>query len=447
VIPPQLEFGSAFADQTRIHPVGLAAVLVLGLATIVVPRRWALAPFLAMACFIPAGQRITPFGLDFTLLRLMVLFGWVRLLLRAETTGIRPHRMDTFVVLWVVLTTLAEIVLWWSFKVFVRRLGITFDALGMYFLFRAYLRDWQDFDRLTLTVALLSLAVAAFFILERSTGHNVFSVFGGVPAMTIIRDGKLRCQGAYSHAILAGCFWVSLLPIVTSRAWRDRRVGLLTVIAILASLGIVLLSNSSTPYTVVPLIVVGAAIYPFRAHLSLVRWALVVTLLALHLVMKAPVWSLLSRIDLTGSSTGWHRYNLIDNAIRRFGEWWLVGTRSTADWGYGLEDVTNQYVLEGIQGGMVGLAMFIVMIVVGFQCIGRSTERVAGSPGRVAITWAFGVSLLAHVAAFVAVSYFGQTLAVWFLTLAGCVNLDRLTACEAASRAEALPASAFALSR
>jgi len=31
------------------------------------------------------------------------------------------------------------------------------------------------------------------------------------------------------------------------------------------------------------------------------------------------------KIDLTGSSTGWHRAELIDSALRHFNEWWLVG--------------------------------------------------------------------------------------------------------------------------
>ena len=41
-------------------------------------------------------------------------------------------------------------------------------------------------------------------ILEHLTGRNVFSVFGGVPEFTVIREGKLRAQAAFAHAIVAG---------------------------------------------------------------------------------------------------------------------------------------------------------------------------------------------------------------------------------------------------
>ncbi len=63
-----------------------------------------------------------------------------------------------------------------------------------------------------------------------------------------------------------------------------------------------------------------------------IRWGIVVILLALHAVMKAPVWFLISRLsELTGGS-GWYRSALIDAFIRHFDEWWLIGTGYTAHW-------------------------------------------------------------------------------------------------------------------
>ena len=38
-------------------------------------RRMALTPLMVLICFIPSAQRIVIFGADFTLLRIMVLFG------------------------------------------------------------------------------------------------------------------------------------------------------------------------------------------------------------------------------------------------------------------------------------------------------------------------------------------------------------------------------------
>jgi hypothetical protein len=134
--------------------------------------------------------------------------------------------------------------------------------------------------------------------------------------------------------------------------------------------------------------------------------------------MKAPVWHLIARIDLVGGSTGWHRYQLIDRSIKRFGEWWLLGTDSTAHWGHITTDITNQYVLEGVSGGIVTLVLFVAMIVFAYKGVGTLCRIYRRSHPRLILSWAFGVSLLAHTMMFMAVSYFGQIIVVWYLLLA-----------------------------
>jgi len=423
----QYDFGRILADRTNVHPVGLAAFLVLSLVLFVVPRRWALAPLLVLACFIPAGQRVAVFGLDFTLLRLLVLVGWLRLLLRGETQRLRFHPIDALVLVWAFVATVTDVLLWGSLDPLERRLGADFDAIGTYFLFRLYFRDWRDLDRVIVTVTLLALPIALFFLVERSTGRNIFSVFGGVPSITLIREGKLRCQGAFSHPILAGCFWVSFLPLILARGWHEPRARPLAFFGGVAALAIVVFCNSSTPLANVAFVVAGASAWYYRHHLRFVRWSIAMGLLGLHLVMKAPVWHLISRIDLSGGSTGWHRYNLIDNAIRRWDEWWLIGTKSTEHWGYGLTDVTCQYVFEGIQGGALGLILFLAMLALAFRAIGRTWRRLPGSPSRRALTWALGVALLSHTMSFIAVSYFGQIIVAWFLILAAAASVEGLS--------------------
>jgi hypothetical protein len=55
---------------------------------------------------------------------------------------------------------------------------------------------------------------------------------------------------------------------------------------------------------------------------------LVGALAVLHFfVMQAPVWHLISRIDLIGGSTGWHRYIIFDaflDSLRRLVPHWLL---------------------------------------------------------------------------------------------------------------------------
>jgi hypothetical protein len=292
----------------------------------------------------------------------------------------------------------------------------------MYFLFRCLIHNLDDLKHLVVNLLWLSLPVACFLRWEKQTGRNFFSVFGGVPEWTAIRYGKLRAQGAFAHPILAGCFWASLLPLYVALWWQGVRKSLILAAGV-ATLFIVYACASSTPAAGVGAVGVGFAALVFRQRMKTLRWGVFGTLVALHLVMKGPVWHLISRIDLVGGSTGYHRYNLIDQTIHRFGEWWLFGTYSTAHWGWFLFDTANMYVNEAVRGGLVTLLLFVAVLVMAFRGVGKILAESKDDRGRYLFAWALGVALFAHCMMFIAVSYFGQIIVVWYLLLAAIASL------------------------
>jgi hypothetical protein len=297
------------------------------------------------------------------------------------------------------------------------KLGVSYDAIGMYFLFRCLVRSFADVEMATVGFVVASVPVTLAFMVEHSTGHNLFAFMGGVPAMTEVRDGRLRCQGAFAHSILAGCFWAAVLPLIVAQWWRGRSGRKWAVVGSITSCTIIVMCASSTPVAAVMFAGVAACFYPLRNRMRWIRWGAVAALLPLQMVMKNPVWHLIVRADIVGGSTGWHRYHLIDEAIKHFGEWWAVGTQDTAHWGYGLEDVTNQYVLEGVRGGVLTLALFVAIISLAFAGVGRLVRCARNQRERI-LAWALGVSLFVHVTSFIGVSYFGQINMLWYLTLA-----------------------------
>jgi hypothetical protein len=125
--------------------------------------------------------------------------------------------------------------------------------------------------------------------------------------------------------------------------------------------------------------------------------------------------------ELTGG-TGYHRYLLIDAFVARFWEWAVLGTSDTAYWGWGLQDTTNQYVAHGVEGGLLTLVLFILLLRTGFVALRNSRERwerIERSSGFWAhLSWGFSVSLAVHCVSFVSVSYFGQILQFFYLFLA-----------------------------
>ncbi len=418
---PQLKFD--WANQTTLHPLGLAAVILLGIAMLLLPRRWTILPMVIMACFISPAQRIVIGSLNFDLLRVMVLFGWTRLVLRGENRQFGFKPMDAVLVAWAVSGTLVYTLSHGSLDAMKYKLGTSFDAVGMYFLFRCLIRDWADVEQAVKCFILVSIPVAVAFGIEAMTEKNIFSVFGYVPADTLVRQGRLRCQGAFAHPILAGSFWASLMPLIAAWGWGGKGRRAFSLVGLAACGLIILFCGSSTPVLAVLIGLVGGSLFFLRYYMKWIRWGVLLMLIELHLVMKAPVWHLLSRADIFSGSTGWHRYYLINEAINRVGEWWLLGVLSTAHWGWGLFDVTNQYVLEAVRGGIWTLVLFIIIIILAFGAVGRMWRMVDCEPAKVALAWALGVSLFIHCMTFFAVSYFGQIIMVWYMLLAMIASL------------------------
>ncbi|MHC4428542.1 MAG: hypothetical protein ACYS0D_08055 [Planctomycetota bacterium] len=386
-------FAMSWHNQTTLHPLGLVAIVILGLFTLFVPRRWALAPMLIMACFIAPAQRIAVLEFDFNLMRIMVLFGLARLFLNNEIREFVWKPIDTVVMAWAIVGTLAAIIYHSTWAIVVYRLGVMFDVFGMYFLTRCLVRDWDDIAAVAKIAALVAIPVAVVFVYEKATGHNMFHVFGGVPEFTVFR-GIRRCQGAFAHPILAGCFWAALAAIIAPLWWRSHRDRYLGPVGVLAAFTIIFCSGSSTPVWSVIVGVMAFFLLPFRNWLWLARVGAACAVVMLHLVMNNPVWHLLSRLDLFGSSQGWYRFKVIDEFIRHFDQWWLVGTDQYANWfEWGLADLTNQYVLEGVRGGLLTLVLFVTLIWLGFQGMGRALRHLASDRPRMMLTWGLGVSL------------------------------------------------------
>ncbi|MBT8485795.1 MAG: hypothetical protein HKO59_08845 [Phycisphaerales bacterium] len=413
----------AWTNETTLHPIGLAAVLLLGVAMLLVPRRHAVIPMLLLACFIAPAQRVVVATLDFNLLRLLVLFGWVRVLIYGETLGFRWKPIDAVVIAWTIAGTMAMTLQTTAMATLVNRLGVAFDAIGMYFLFRLLVRDWEDVLIIARWTALLSFPVACVFLVEHTTGRNMFSIFGGVPEVTMIRQGRLRCQGPFTHPIIAGAFWAVLLPLIAT-LWHDRgHFRWLCVPAMAACVTVVATTASSTPLSALIAAAFAGAMFPLRRWLGWIHAMGIFGLIVLQAVMNNPIWYLVARVDLVAGSTGWYRYKLIDLTVQHFEEWWLIGTPHYASWWrYGGSDLTNEYVRQALHGGLLTLLLFAGIILVAFRDAGR-IRRTASDQHRVITGWALGSMLFVHCVVFIAVAYFGQINMIWYLTLAMIASL------------------------
>ncbi|MFM7262104.1 MAG: hypothetical protein ACKO3W_16080, partial [bacterium] len=378
--------------------------------------------------------------------------GLIRHMVRGELSWIRWNAIDTCMVLGAVARTVCGPIARGAMADLIGAIGSNFELVGAYFILRCSIRNLDDVRQLARSAAFLVILVAPFFLLERQTGRNLFSVFGGIPEITNVREGKIRCRGAFSHAILAGCFFVAWIPIwiplILGGSARDRRMA---IIGFCGAMLVVFACASSTPVVALLLAFAVWAAFPARAQLRPMYLCAIGLGFVLHFIMTKPIWHLIARIDLVGGSTGIHRYRLIDAAINRFGEWWMLGTPSTAHWGWGLYDVTNQFVIEAIRGGVWALLAICAIFVFSYASVGVELRRLAAERYRAMqvgarkvyeqvksdeyLVYGIGAAMCAQMAVFLAVSYFGQTVVIWQFFMALSASLRQWTRDPATARA------------
>jgi hypothetical protein len=408
---------------TFINPAGLVFTLLMGLLVMVLPRRWAMLPVVALTCYMTMGIRLMVFGMNFTMMRVLLLFGWARIVFRGELWRINLNPLDKTVFFSAITGIVPSVLLWQTYDALKWRLGGAYDTLGFYFLFRLLIRDKEEAIRVLKMFAVLIVPLAGCMLLERATGRNPFGALGGVPEITLIRDNALRCQGPFAHPILSGTFGATLMPLFVGLWGYQKQKPILAILAILSTAVITVTSASSGPVLIYMIAILALALWPFRLKMRTLRWAIVVALGGLQIVMKAPVYYLMARVDVFSGSTGYHRALLIDRAIHNFWDWWLIGTKSTANWASQndhLFDITNQYILAGVNGGLIAMILLIAVIVLGFKALGRSVRMTEGRGQKrdVWLLWALGAALFAHAATFLSVSYFDQNFVNWSLLVA-----------------------------
>ena len=204
-----------------------------------------------------------------------------------------------------------------------------------------------------------------------------------------------------------------------------------------ATTGIIFASTSSGPVMMVLFILFGIYLWKLRKRLREIIWLALAGLIALDIYMKDPIYFLMARIDVTGSSTGYHRAQLIRSSIEHLNEWWLIGTDYTRHWmATGIHaneihtDITNHLLGIGVMGGLPLLLIFIFCLVAAFSAIGRAlhlTEK-ATNEYRFLI-WTLGAILFGQVVNFFSISLFDQSVTFFYLILAciGAVQVKKLS--------------------
>jgi hypothetical protein len=431
VQPENFAFGGG-AAETVLHPLAAVWMFIAIVLILTLPRNRVIVPFLLSFFTIPLGQVIVLGGLHFPVLRILILVGLARVIAHrtSSSEGAFPggfNALDTVVVLWAVSALVVVSLQWMEPRAFIKFGGDFLDALGGYVVARFLIRDVEALRRTVKVLAFVCAIQGVCMLAEQFTNQNVFSVFGAYPPE--MREGHIRAQGVMG-SLYGGSFAGVLIPLFLW-LWTENKSRMAACLGLGGATLMVFASHASTSWLAYGMGLVGLAFWPLRKQMRLVRWGIVAMLVGLHLVMHGPVWSLIEHVDVTGGSSSYHRYMLVDNCIRHFSDWWLLGYKNYGSWGFDMWDLCNQFVVAALTGGLITLVLFIMIYSRSFGAIGEARKQVSGEHKQEWLLWCLGAVMFANVVASFGINYMVQLQTALFALLA-CISVATFAAKQAA---------------
>jgi hypothetical protein len=381
-------------------------------------------PLIISMCFLPADIPINIGGLHFYAVRILGLLSLLRIYSSPNKSTIVLNTIDKFFIAYSLLGSLIYIVASQDTnKAFIYTSGTLVDSIALYIALRHSIRSKENIITITKTFCYCVIILLPFIIFEYFTSQNLFAVLGR--DRISLRDGAVRAAGTFSHSILFGSFASAVVPVLWG-SYKYRKNSVL-LLAIACCVFFVISSSSSGPIVALAASISFLIFFRWKQYSSRFAWFLLLMAIFIHLIREAPIWHFLYvRISIHGSSTGYHRYLLVEAAIKEFWNWWLLGYGDIGPKWHEIywprthakfTDVTNQYLLVGVRGGFFTMLLFINLCfktikILGTHAISQPDQKTQW------LWWGFCVMMITHCVTFLSVGYFGQITMLLNLTIA-----------------------------
>jgi hypothetical protein len=410
-------------------PLGFIITLCLAALVLSGSRRTAALAMIAAVCYTTQGQVLNVAGLHFTSVRLIILAGLIRTSSRGELRQLRFNKVDRTLVLYAVAIATIATLRVGTIGELIYRLGCLFDVLLSYLSFRCFVREERDIREILAKASFLIIPFALAMVYESFTGRNLYAVLGGVYESSWIREGHVRAAGAFRNAITAGAFGATFVMLLAG-GWMAGMTARQVLPGIVAGLVIAFCGHSSGPLLGLALGGLALGCWKVRQHTRTICWSIVAVLLGLQFLMNAPVWFLIARAGDVFGGGGYHRAYLIQQFLNHFGSWWLAGTSQTGDWfpyqlADGNADLTNRFVADGVDAGLIGFILSVLLVVRCFKHLGLAIKIQRGNPLTEKMLWTLGSTLVGTVGILFSITYFDQMELMWFFLLA-CIAGARI---------------------
>ena len=402
--------------------VTLVFALILSILAITLRPKYALVAYIIGLLWYPAYLAVSIGTIDILVGRFVVAV----LLLRCYfNDGIRRkftwNRLDTLVTLSMVVYVGAYLITQVeSLSVTLEgRGGFVMDTWCAYLAARFIVTDRTKLISIIKCISIALVPLAILGVIESVTGWQPFAPlrryspwFAGGGFVSEGRFGFARAVGPFSHAILFGGAFAMFLPLIyylrhEKGDWRS----LTYVILVIALLG-ALSSMSSGPWVMVIVVIFCLVMERHKQLVKPLFILLVFSCISIGIASNRPFYHVIASWANPLGGAGWHRARLIDVAIMKFDEWWLIGYGDKdPGWGHyfgmGSSDITNEYILNGVRYGILGVIALCAVLAKAFRGL-ISTYRRLTHPAMKSLCWAFGSLLFSVAVAWMSVSFFGQ---------------------------------------
>jgi len=417
--------------------VTLTTAIIFAILAMTLRPYYALAVYMTTLLWYPNYLTVSIGTIDITAGRIVASALLLRCLAQSQ---IRSRfvwsRLDTWVTLSMVVYVGAYCITQPSELTLENRSGFLIDTWFAYMVARFIVTERSGLVTTIKGIAISLALLAILGVAESVSGWRPFTLLCPDSAAFIhlmtytTRWGLNRAVGPFGHSILFGSCLAMFLPLVYYlRYQKDRWQVWAYIVSVVVFIG-ALSSMSSGPWVMVIAVIFCLAM---EKHTAWIKPALIgfgLSCILIEVASNRPFYHVIfDYMDPVGGS-GWHRAKLIDLAIEHFGEWWLIGYGGKdPGWGehlgMGATDVTNEFLLAGVEYGILGIIVLCGALTAAFRSVLSIYKKTTDQELR-SLCWSFGSVLFSVIVVWMSVGFFGQVRPLFYIILGIIGSLPNL---------------------
>lgn len=406
--------------------------LVLSALALILPAPYSLSVYVAALVSYPNYAKMNVAGLDFTVMRVVIIAVLLRAFISASNKPLRIRTIDWLVVAVFMAELVAGLATAPSFMDFViNRAGATFDMMLPYIAIRLVIRTQKDLKKFLTGAMLVMIPTALLGLYQCFTGYNLFAplenlVYWNVrPSEYGKRFGLTRSNVVFAHPIIFGLIYAMFVPIFAGLYRAMKQFRWIWLCGIILILGGVFASVSSGTYLAVFICIGFIAGYRYRKYWKPVVIFCLFCILVVDIISNRNWYHVLSEFTLN-KQTSWYRGRLMEVALFEggMGGHWMTGFGYGVEPGWGAKidgrdytDMVNHYLLLLARHGLVGFVPFVLLNVWVVKHLIKAWKNASDESER-HIVWGLSASLFALALSSFSVSLEGPPSNVYFLIIA-----------------------------